>query len=234
MSSILESRICGDLEDQESKQLLLCLAHCFVAENDIEALLQWMRVTVHLKFARPQLETACEHRWKSILLMGIIRAQIYWSESPYYAFDATSAILDGIPSDLHLNKSQAISFICTNALVMAGSFKDVDLYERLVSTAAHMFDGRRGLLAHLDLAHPTRPSAHRLLDLYRNERAQMNREERRKRRRFLEPTQPSGWSRLKISVLEAIRVCVAQNKESEARWLLDAAYDHAPLLFTQV
>lgn len=85
LSSVLESDACHDLDHHQSSRFLQCLAHCFVAENDIDSLWQWMRVSESARFAQTSNIFICGYRWRTDLLLSIVRAQIFWSESPYYA-----------------------------------------------------------------------------------------------------------------------------------------------------
>lgn len=228
LSSFLQTDACHDLDHNQICRFLQCLAHCFVAENDTESLWQWVRVTESPGFAQTSSIHASGYRCRSDLLMRIVKAQVFWSDSPYYASDAVSAVLNGVPPDLKMSKTPAISHICINAPGMAASFKDVELYERLLSLARRLFDGRDRRLACLDLTHPTRPSADRFLDSLSNMQTAVSGEGYQQ---LLVPTNPAQMERLSTSIMEAVRVSVVQSKESEARWILDVAYDHVPSLF---
>lgn len=105
--------------------------------------------------------------------------------------------------------------------------QDVRLYERMMAMVQNIYyreDESGWRLALLHLRHPTRPNTSRLMRILRSDQPHLE--------RWFRPESYTAGLDVIFTTCELAQACVADGRKSDAKWVMDFAYDRAPYLFS--
>lgn len=211
-------------------RLLRGIAHCLIAEKDIQSMQRWMQVAEPAATGSSLFSTNSE-RWKSQLLRAMVIAQVFWTtDSDFFAEPLTTIVERG--NEFSAGKRLAMDWLTKQLIDRSDCCKDVTLYDRFGTNLASFYyhggntsSRAERSLASLRLAHPSRPDAGPFLRFLRNEENSEEKEEACKN--MLRPRSIWEADALRRKLYYVVRVCMSNHQKSDALWILDLAQDHS-------
>lgn len=158
----------------------------------------------------------------------MVEAQVHWSDSSDYMADAIAIINKAWTTGTYTRPMPVrtvMNFVYRTSKKTPA--RNSDLYDRfmaIVPVVYHREDETAWMLANLHLRHSTKPDTSRLMQILRSDQAHVQ-------RWYRPSTYQAGLDIIFVTCAHAQR-CIAEGRESDARWVMDNAYDRAPFLFS--
>ena len=213
-------RIWGD------HSFLFPVIHCLVAENNLDALWHWL--SLDKRFGPRKIDSIALSEWKNDALRFMVEAQVHWTDSTNFMADAIAMIVkarDMKTSTEHMPIRAAMKFVFR--VMKKTPAQNSDLYDRfmaLVPVSHQREDERDYILATLHIRHPSRPDASKMMQILRSDQAHVQ--------RWLRPSTYQAGVEVIFTMCALAQRCLAEGKVSDAKWVMDNAYDRAPYLFS--
>jgi hypothetical protein len=215
-------------------RLFRSITHCLVAENEEEAVWQWVadksRSGPHAA-AQHFLDTK-EERWKIDLMRPLVDVQLHWAPNADFTSGALATVLKQDDTFRLSDKGSAIVRLVRILFGSSATCKDVRLFNKFRAAARrlfHVYAPKGVYVALLDLVHPELPSADKYLQWLRNDMGAVERTAQIEH--HFTKTSLRGLEGLLSELYRAILVCLNTGRREDAIWILDFAYIQRPQLF---
>lgn len=203
---------------------LVPVIHCLEGEQNTGPLWHWLEVDARLGPRNP-LSRLTSPVWKQTVFRRLVEAQVHWSDDSNFIDNSIATVIKAYDMRKSMPIRSATLFLMK--VMKKAPTQNEDLHDRFAEIVQKIYtleDEGGWFVAELRLYHPTRPDASPLMQILRSDEAHVQ--------RWFEPQTYSAGLNVIFTICALARRCIADGKKTDARWVLDHAYDKAPYLFS--